>query len=103
MARTTKLIDEQYAVAYADAADACLEDSNVWEQYDACIEPWDAGADTIRGLYDATLILNLVQTRKAFKPAACRWFQAVTQVDALSPVEIPAVLVVLESKWNRKC
>lgn len=102
MAHTTKQIDATYSAAYAVHADACLEASSGWTEYDACMEPWETGAEAVGVLHDTTLALDLAD-RRGFKAAGCAWFRAVAVVDAVSPVNIPAAKTALASRWRRKC
>lgn len=103
MARTTALADAQYATAYTGAAADCLAASETRVQYDACMAPWNTAADAVRILRDTTLALDVSDSRRALKAQACRWFQALSVLDALSPVALPAVQAGLDSKWSRKC
>jgi len=103
MARTTKLADEQYSIVLRDAADECLGGSDDWRQYDACVAPWLAGADAVISLRNVTLSLDADHGRKSFKSSACRWFDALTVVDTISPSPIPAVKAGLHSKYRRRC
>ena len=103
MARTTKLADEQYSVLLRDAADECLGGSDDWRQYDACMAPWLAGADAVLSLRNVTFSLDADHGRKAFRSSTCRWFDALTVVDTISPSPIPAIKAGLPSKYRRRC
>ena len=103
MARTTKRADEQYSVLLRDAADECLGSSNDWRQYDSCMAPWLAGADAVISLRNVTLSLDADHGRKSFRSTTCRWFDALTIVDTVSPSPIPAVKAGLSSRYRRKC
>lgn len=103
MSNTTKLADEQYAGLLTNAADECLGASDDWMEYDACMAPWLAGADAIISLRNVTLSLDANHGRKAFKDTACRWFEALTVVDSISPSPIPAIKAGLSSRYRRRC
>jgi hypothetical protein len=103
MAHATKQIDQQYSAAYKDAAADCLGANEDWTGYDLCMEPWEEGADAVKILHSSALALDTASSRKSFQVAGCRWFRAVTVVDALSPVDLPATDVALASRWRRKC
>ena len=103
MAHATKQIDTQYSAAYQEAAKACLERSGNWKEYDACMDPWETGADAVRALHATTLALDVADNKTAFKGSACAWYRAVAVVDAVSPVELPAASTALASSWRRKC
>lgn len=103
MSRTTTRTDEQYSVLLRDAADECLGASDDWRQYDACMAPWLAGADAVISLRNVTLALDANHGRKAFRSNTCRWFEALTVVDTISPSPIPAVKAGLDTKYRRRC
>lgn len=103
MSRNTLLIDQQFAAAYTEAAGECLSLSETREAYDICMEPWVRGVDAVRALRHTTLTLDVPQGRRAFRSAACRWFEAVGVVEAVAPVTLPAVQTALDSRWRRKC
>lgn len=102
MAYVTQQIDTTYSVGYAEHAGVCLEYSPGWEEYDACMAPWEAGADAVRVLHATTLALD-VADRPGYKAAGCAWFRAVGVVDAVSPMPLPAAKTALASRWRRKC
>jgi len=103
MAHATKQMDATYSAAYAEAADDCLEASSGWAEYDACMEPWETGAEALGVVHDAALALDTADARLNYKAAGCAWFRAVAVLDAVSPVEIPAAATALTSRWNRRC
>lgn len=103
MARTTKLVDEQYSNVYVEVADICREQSHNWDSYDDCMQPWKVGADAVTSLRNVTLSLDADHGRKAFKSATCRWFEALSVVDALSPSPLPAAKAALRSRYRRRC
>jgi hypothetical protein len=103
MSRNTLLIDQQFAAAYSGAAQDCLDASETREAYDQCMAPWGQGVDAVRALRHTTLTLDVPQGRRAFRSAACRWFEAVGVVEAVAPVTLPAVQTALDSRWRRRC
>lgn len=103
MARTTKLADEQYSYELRDAADECLGGSDDWQEYDACMAPWLAGADAVVSLRNVTLSLDAQHGRKSFRSAACRWYEALIVLDTISPSPLPAVKAGLDSRHARRC
>lgn len=98
-ARTTQLIDDQFAVMYTKANDMCVATHDTWEGYDACMDPWKKDAATIARLREVTLTLDVAKGRKAKKAAACLWFKTVAQTHLL----IPARQVALKSSWRHSC
>jgi hypothetical protein len=103
MARTTQLADEQYSAEFTEASHECRDSSSSWEEYDVCMAPWMAGADAVKALRNTTLALDARHGRKSFKSAACRWFEALSVLDTLSPSPLPAVKAGLNSRYTRRC
>lgn len=103
MSRTTQLADQQFSSEYKDAADECLADSDTMDEYEACMAPWDAGADAVKALRNVTLSLDPKHGRQAFRSAACRWHEALRVLDTISPSPLPAVKAGLESRFTRRC
>lgn len=103
MSRLTQLASQEYAAAYTRAAEDCLERAGTREEYDRCMAQWNAGEDALQSLRFVTRTLDGVQGRRNFKSAACRWFDALTVVQAASPVRLQAVTTGLESRWRRRC
>lgn len=103
MARTTVLADEQLAAATAPAVSACLEESQTLAEYKTCTAPWRAASDSVSALRQSTEALDVSTNRRSFRRSACAWYEAVMVLDAVSPVELPALQPAKTSKWSRRC
>jgi hypothetical protein len=98
-ARSTALVDEQFAVVFEDEASECLESSASWETFDRCMEPWLREAADVARLRELTLSLDVAKGRRARRAAVCAWFKGMENIYP----GLPARQVALASKWRRKC